>query len=352
MPKKQSKKPVVDPGPSAAQRWDAQLKSAGGWLGDLVGAPESASAPHSADTYGENGHSAHPKTGGSSIFQSIGDLGRGVQQEGLSALLDPMGIIDRQDAQRDLASRFDVGGLGAGVGDGDQQNDVTSEEFQEIAKLYSDIRRGKTSLQVGPSGMQGAQTEGALWTEKALDDKESRQFQERTMEDIADILQTTSGRGLVGELANNKETTVISKAVDALGKTDTAGAAGGNYEYLNDKGRELGREGKVKYAAGETNLGDNGGEYRSDVTLFHELTHAYHGLNRSTAFGGVYDVPEQDQEIGANEYQAVGLQAYAGNKYTENAYRRDRAALTSGNRTLGGNDSDLLQRDTYLPKKN
>ncbi len=338
MPKKQSKKPVVETasGPSAAQRWDAQLKSAGGWLGDLVGAPESASAPHAAS---DDAHTAHPKeaTGWSAMFQGIGDLGRGVQQEGLSALLDPSGIIDRQDAQRDLASRFDVGGLGAGVGEGDQQNDVTSEEFQEIAKLYSDIRRGKTSLKVDGGGMDGD------WNEKGLDAKESKQFQERTMEDIGDLLQTTSGRGLVGELAKNKETTTIAKSMNAAGRADTDNASAIPFSY--DDGS---KEAYVKYVAGEGHRpGD--GDHRSDVTLFHELTHAYTMLNGTVApIEATVQDAGTDHGVELMEYQAAGLGAYAGNQYSENAYRRDRASLTTGNRTLGGKDIDLPQRDTYL----
>lgn len=36
-------------------------------------------------------------------LQFVSDLGRGVSEEGIAALLDPVGTVDRQDAKRDLA---------------------------------------------------------------------------------------------------------------------------------------------------------------------------------------------------------------------------------------------------------
>ena len=51
-----------------------------------------------------------PTSGG--VFGHLGqlasDLGHGIGQEGLMGLLDPVGMMDRQQAQRDLANRFDV----------------------------------------------------------------------------------------------------------------------------------------------------------------------------------------------------------------------------------------------------
>src|SRR5690606_9666110 len=68
------------------------------------------------------------------IGQTIGDFGRGVAQEGLGALLDPTGAVDRQAAQRELASQFNViepSDAMCTPGSADPApNTVTPEEFQ------------------------------------------------------------------------------------------------------------------------------------------------------------------------------------------------------------------------------
>jgi hypothetical protein len=140
-----------------------RVSAGGAWLGDVVGAGPSASAPHEAADDAHTAHPSHDDSGGlwGSIVQGVGDLGRGVQEEGLEGLLDPLGAINRQDAQRDLADRFNVSDTPNG-----DQNSVTPEQFREIAHTYSDVRMGRGNLTLNTDGMSP---------------EEARTFRERTM---------------------------------------------------------------------------------------------------------------------------------------------------------------------------
>lgn len=304
---------------------DETVRAGGAWLGDQVGAAPSASAPHQAAL---DAHTAHPEQSDDfvgSLMQGIGDLGRGVQQEGLAAVLDPFGAMDRQDAQRDLASRFNV----SDTPDGDQ-NSVTPEQFQEIARTYSDIRMGRGNLTLNTDGMSA---------------EDAATFRERTMEDIGDILQTDSGRGLIGELQEGAlDADGVTHRETRIGRAADVDSAAGGGRWNDD---ETHKSGHANYVPGENALPDSG-NYRSDVTLFHELTHAYQSTNNNWAQGDV-DVPEGhvDHGVANSEYQAAGLGEYAANQYSENAYRRDRMTLWSGLRTLGGDDLDLTERESY-----
>lgn len=319
--------------PAPAYDWNSLARSAGGMIGNMFGG-SAASDPHPAMS---EAHTNREASGGANIFsalanpfQSIGDLGHAVQQEGVGALGDIMGALDRQDAQRDLASRFNVG-MGDGITPtGEGENDVTQEEFLAIARQYSDIRRGNTQIELDFA------TPGA-------DPKRTATLENRTMADIGDIMQTRVGRDLIGDLANGEFKTKIGEEA-----TDNARGGGQNSEtedaYLYNY---------AMYQPGENHFPGKG-DYRSDVTLFHELTHAYHSMKNDVALDYVSSqgltppvAGDEGQKIQRNEYQAVGLGGFAANKYTENAYRAARMGMTSGNRTLGQKDWMLGSRDRY-----
>lgn len=303
---------------------NTEVRGGGAWLADLVGAGPSASAPHAADL---DAHTSQPTNEGGlwdSVVQGVGDLGRGVEQEGLAAVLDPFGAMDRQDAQRDLASRFDVGQPGA-VG----QNAVSQEEFQEIARTYSDIRMGRSNLQLNTEGMSP---------------EDAHDFRERTMQDVGDILQTDSGRGLIGDLSEGAlEADGEHHRVTRIGRAADVNSAAGGGRWNDEETR---KSGHANYVPGENHLPDSG-NYRSDVTLFHELTHAWHSTNETWDRSGPVGGDGIDADVDMSEYQAAGLGPHANNLYSENAYRGDRMSLYSGLRTLGGDDLDLSLRDTY-----
>ena len=121
------------------------------------------------------------------LGQTVGDFTRGISQEGLGGLLDPAGMMDRQDAQRDLSSRFQV------VGDDfvgpRNHNQVTQEEYQNIAHTFSDVRTGRGDL--------------TLDTSAITDPAQAQTYRDGTMVAIADMMMTTSGRQQINNLSNN-----------------------------------------------------------------------------------------------------------------------------------------------------
>lgn len=282
-----------------------------------------------------------------SVGQTIGDFGRGVAQEGLGAVLDPTGAIDRQEAQRELASQFNVIAAEDAIctpdGADPAPNTVTQEEFQRIARTYSDIRLDRSDIRFNTDGMT---------------EDEARDFRSASMGDIGNLLQTESGRDLIGGLAYQPDdhTTTINLRADnsnAEGGADDHAAPG---SWADGHGTNA----EIDYVPGDAGgivqptMEDEWLPMRSDVTLFHELTHAHHaayGTMDQTTLDGTNAHADDVGQAGL-EYQAVGLGDFAGDHLTENTYRAERAAIGRsgvGARTTGGvSDVDMPQRDTYV----
>lgn len=267
------------------------------------------------------------------VGQFFGDVGRGLSNEGIGGLLDPVGMMDRAAARRELASRFNVIDDDSTVGTM-EQNQVTPEEYDEIVRTYSDVRLGRGDLRIGerPANMS---------------EEDYADFRTDAMGDVADILQTESGRGLIGSLHDSPDQadgsdaiTTINPRVDASGNLDPSNAEGGGM---------FGISGYANYAAGENHLPtrDN---LRSDVTLYHELTHAHHAIY-NTWDGGSVGGTGPDAGIGQFEHQAAGLGTHANDRYSENRYRGERrriGELNVGERTHGAeSDDNMTHRDTY-----
>lgn len=304
------------------------------------------------------------------IGQGIGDFASGVANEGLAGLLDPAGMMDRADARRDLAKKFDVvpnDFMGPRL-----PNQVTEAEYNKIAHTYSDIRMGRSDLKIDASTS-----------------KDPEQYKADMMDDIGDIMQTESGRKLVGTLANNTngvgpdgkpihKSTTLHPHLDAKGNIDTTNAAesGDSSPGVGSPFAD-GRPG----AGGDTTIAANpnmdvngaGGTWRSDVALYHEMVHSLHdtkGTTDSSTVGAGDDVLREarkgsfsgmiheamhpnantaaDSAAGLNRYehQAAGLGLYRDDPMTENAYRRERNAVALSGKGIGG---DLLmdQRHGY-----
>jgi hypothetical protein len=307
--------------------------------------PEAGSQGASRDAPG----ASHPQHGG--MFQSIADFGRGISQEGLGGLFDYSGMMDRQQAQRELASRFNV--LPDGTPGERSQNQVSEEQFQQIARTYSDIRlgRGDLTLAAKPAGMS---------------DADYATFRQGSMNDIADILQTESGRGLVGSLHDaplqadgvSRRPTVINPRLDAANQFDPSNATGGG---------RFGQSGTISYVPG-VDAAPNGSNLRSDATLYHEMVHAHHAVYNTwdATTVGSFPMPfglpnfentaDPDYGLGNFEHQAAGLGIHANDPYSENRYRGERAEigrLDVGERTTGSETDDgMMRRDQYRTPRN
>lgn len=316
------------------------------------------------------------------VKQFGSDLWNGVSQEGLGGVLDPVGMMDRQAAQRELADRFTI------VGDDHQgvraPNAVTQAEYERICRMYSDIRLGRGDLTIDPS---------ALGT-----DAERDAYRQGAMGDIASMLQTESGRAIITQLHNNapqndadgnpihRHTTMVPLLASdgTLDRTNGYAAPDGpgSMRSVNADGT-LGAAGTgtdvhIRYNPG-VNIGDaypglqgNNpwlGQMRSDVLLAHEMNHA---IMQTSGMGDPRAVQATDNAANATdpdmawdaafrdqhgnpltriEHQAVGLGLYSGGNMTENAYRAERRRMADmgavGTRT---GDDTMVQRTTYVPR--
>jgi NleD-like pathogen effector protein (putative zinc metallopeptidase) len=244
---------------------------------------------------------------------------------------DPKQARELADARKDLEGMFEVAN---GKGGKDRkQNQLSPEEMKRITKLYADIKNGRSDLKVaGPDGN---------------DPQKSEEARAKGLKDIARILQTESGRGLVTALANNKDgrgqhhTTTLHSESDVNDRTSTETDAKGNVDVYVPNGQILkvpGTGEKVDWA----NLA------RSDVVTYHELCHAFHKTHGDEATGYIRSEavdPNDTKGVSKAEYQAAGLGDWGPNgklakknPFNENRYREERNGVSDGGRN---NDRDL-----------
>lgn len=232
-----------------------------------------------------------------------------VARPGLDAVAQ---AADRTVAALELKDRFHVG-EGAEAG----KASVSQEEYDEIVALYSDIRRGKTQLKLDTAG---------------LSEEDAAAFRQGTMGDLASMMQTPSGRALLAELAhgNNGHTTTLGHTAED--PDNEASLPGLDMNDVDDRWKLHnalhgggGANSRVNYTPGKTVHTDHDGDIRSDVTLYHELTHAWHNGKGQNAQGSVPGA--NGTTVGLEEFETVGMGRYKDLPYTENRYRAERARM-------------------------
>lgn len=354
------------------------LRTAGNqFLGGAAG-PQTGDAV-TAESANAHAAAAQPDSFFGQLGQTIGDVGRGLSQEGLSGLLDPGGMMDRQQSQRDLSGRFEV--LPDDFIGPRRQNQVSQEQYQDIARTFSDVRRGTGDLAVDSSGFDGANA-----------GTESAEYRQGTMDMVANMMMTTGGRRQIGNLNHNvqvgddgksvldasgdeqhRQTTIRplfgidNGTVDAEGnivwqepsagnhtagnlRSDNGFAAplGGGSDRAADGTRGTGGDVDIIWNPGANDIGGQGA--RSDLILAHEMEHAINqsqGTQADGKFGGTNadGTPRTDATYRNAERQAVGLTrsdsgAGAGHfpgdpdGCSENTYRAERNGLGLGEQWL------------------
>lgn len=339
----------------------------GHWLGHGADTGDAATAQGGTPL-----HQDAPLSLWGSIGQGIGDFGRGLQQEGLSGLLDS-GMMDRQQAQRDLSNRFQV--VGSDFTGERASNQVSQEEYQQIARTFSNVRRGEGDLSIDDSQFSGdADADRGAWNAGI-------------QANVADMMMTTSGRRQVNTLSNNvarkddgsartylpfglgpevhHQTTIQplfgeqvvnpttgrtewqtppeERRTGTTLRTDNAFAAAQGTDaetFRSPTGvRGVGSDSKLSINPGMV------AGLRSDVVMAHEIQHAFNHTQGNRAqgkFGGT----GPDATINNRERQAVGLTRsdtgglaaghFPGDEdgCTENQYREERNELGMGDRFL------------------
>jgi hypothetical protein len=281
------------------------------------------------------------------------DLGRGLGQEGLMGLLDPVGMMDRQQAQRELAGNFEIIDPAHPPAPGTAApNQVTQEEFERTARLYSDIRLDRTHMHFGIGEMS---------------DADQDQYRRDMMGQMGRIMQTGTGRELIDGLAHNplghdltmhahRDSTgaldmTNANAEPVTGETDASTPGVGSAVDLN-----INPSNDHTVVSRAT---DPWADQRGDVTLFHEMTHAWHELRGTDDASGPVTAPglggstrDADRgDIQAWEHQAVGIGSHAADTSpNENSYRRARALIGAhGGPTVVPGDVGMAQRGDYAP---
>jgi len=306
--------------------------------------------PHPAE------HAQEPTSVFGQMGQTLGDLGRGISQEGLGGLLDPEGMRDRQAAQHELRSRFDVvpdDFVGPRL-----PNQLTEAEFEQQAHTYSDIRMNRSDIH--------------------FDGGDDQSYRDGAMTDMANLMQTPAGRQLLGTLANNTagevdadgnpihHTTTLRPFLDASGNPDTTnsdempvdasgqnvmGTTSGDARTTNGTGNDT----VVRYNPGVNvappSSTDPWWPARSDVILMHEMTHAYHDTQGDTDNTRVLNT-DGPGAAGSQpmryEHQAAGLGLYNGAAVSENAYRDQRREIgAAGGAGVQPGDVGMAHRDVY-----
>ena len=369
------------------------------WVGDKVkrGAGWAlGKLKQGASWLGNKGKQLYDGVKGKAV-QTWDDMKKGMAQEGAMGFLkDPVGVMDRQQAQRELGNRFqvvadDYKGVRA-------SNTVSQAEYQRICRTYSDIRLGRGDLTIDEDA-KDKKTGGKLKT------KEEREaYRSGALNDIATMLQTGSGRREIDHLQNAVAMGDDGKArrslwgfgpqihhhstmvplLNADGTYDrtngyAAPTGSGSRREINADGT-LGKRGSgsdvdIRYNPG-VNIWDNdpqeatnvwAGQTRSDVLLAHEMNHAVHQTQGTLDPNDVQATDDasnatnpsmkidQDAGIGRREHQAVGIGQYKSDDMTENAYRRERRQMAdlgavgqvTGRPGMGDSDAVMIERDTY-----
>ncbi|MCB9677221.1 MAG: hypothetical protein H6737_19035 [Alphaproteobacteria bacterium] len=240
--------------------------------------------------------------------------------------VDEKTAADRKAAADELGYRFKIV-QNESEADG---NAVTKEQFDEIVAMYSDIRMGKSNIEIG-GDLKGEELEA---------------FKKGTMNDLGRILQTESGREMLKEMMHAKDKdgnalkTQIKRSADPnkpeteahdLKKAQNGTGSGATIEY---------RPGEHVDAEIQDQGGSWGNGWRSDVALYHELAHAHH-----------MQTGELSENVKTEELNTVGMgSGFAAEKwkYFENRYRHERRMIGHG--MSGGvvdGDEGMAQRDNF-----
>ena len=213
-------------------------------------------------------------------------------------------------------------------------NQLTKREFQSVANLYGAIKSGQTNIQLA---------------KEFSDSAEQETFERKTLEDIATIMQTKMGMGLIMSLATNKlgHKVIIGLSRDKYGRIDPNNPGTApirSNRNINYQQKQINGEGNnmlTQYVPGVNSVVPGVEAWatsRSDVTLVHELIHAFHGVFGEEIPGFVdykmalspFDMPNQKSPTEIAEYQTVGLREHAYRSFTENKYREERRLIECG----------------------
>jgi hypothetical protein len=262
---------------------------------------------------------------------------------------------DRARTQEELREKFDV------VPDdfeGERlPHQVTQAEYEQLCNNFSDIRTGNSQIKMSNRLYQGDEDWG---TPESVET-----HRERTLDDVMYLLQTSSGRELINELATatDKDGNPLTTTIDWTTNAGDAKAEATDPEKRELRDNGVGTDMTIRYAPNRSVKVDDADadpwaqNARSDVLLFHELAHALHGVKGERQGQPVPTdelAPNDFPGISLEEYATMGIGRFAGDPrfaLNENAYRRERRALAGlpGIERAGDGDWAMERRTSYVP---
>jgi hypothetical protein len=205
--------------------------------------------------------------------------------------LDPadiVGALDREQAKKELAGSFDV--LPDDVTGPRNHNQVSQEQFERIAKTYSNIRLGRTNLQID--------------TSRFANEEEGARYRKDVMYDFGRLMRTTTGRALIDQLAYHPagaKTTLRPQFEEGLEPTNE------NTVPAHHTWPHGGLDQRIDYSKAGENL-DDAGPVRPHLILAHELIHSRNNLLGIAPSGEFEpDTPHFDKGVWQHERQVIGL---------------------------------------------
>ncbi|MEZ4322594.1 MAG: M91 family zinc metallopeptidase [Myxococcota bacterium] len=261
-------------------------------------------------------HQAVQQAGNAAAQEQLVAAGQPESQGFWRGLGELVGILEPDPARDALEDKFVISDAAEGER---APNELTQEEFDAVVELYRAIEAGETDIAFDPGDM------------------DADEFREKVMADIGTILTTRQGRELLRTLAYGSEDGKRHKTTIG-GSPEGAGEGTPVDPFAGSDG--TGTDMEIDYIPGaEVDVGGGSPDViGSDVVLFHELVHAYHGHQGTLAFGrdpktgAIVKTPAEvivgpDDETAADEeYATVGL-CGRGGEYTENGYREERAEI-------------------------
>ena len=232
-----------------------------------------------------------------------------------------------------------------------QPNELTPNEFAQVASLLFRIFAGLSKLRISPQVVD-------IDSPPGIEDS----LKIETMKDVIKLAQTETGRDLLGTIAYAADDIQpvgiepYDLVVDPTAKPKIKDKPGAQSAIVSYTPGEY-KTSKASNSAGNMAQMRETAQHnpwvtpeRSDISLYHELVHAFHiqsGKAKSqTQFVGsdasnILPVDEIDAPrtitdgfgnktltgVSEEEYYTVGLGKYADKRFTENRYRRERRAL-------------------------
>jgi hypothetical protein len=348
--------------------------------------PSAATAPAHTRHHGHgHGHPAahHPQP--TSVFEEVSsfvggigrDVGHAVAVDGVDALRDTRGMVDRIQSREELRHTLEV--VPEDFHGRRLPNMVTAEEFERTAHVYSDIRLGRGDLTIDPartavvsSGNAANPTQTEVSQLPAGDER--LDYERGVLDDIATVMQTPVGREEIGLLNSNPlhHHTTIAPHLRRKNHLDMDNGFTTPANIANATTPGVGSDTLINFNPGY-NIFDNDGDrsanawmqsMRSDVTMVHEMTHALFETLGQEDRGAVdrhdgvrldahYRDPKTRSHLPRAEHQAVGLGRSRHGRWGENRYRHQRRRMADSDYASDGTsnhdrDADMSRRTSYI----